>query len=100
MIFIVDYCCMSVNYGCLKQLNDFLVVMFFFLDNCGIEMDYKCFFWIGGNDIEMEGGYVWDYLYIDLNFINWFLQEFNEVNLDSVFLRDCIDIKRFGFWVD
>lgn len=74
--------------------------MLFFSDNCGTETDYKCSSWTGGNDIEMEGGYVWDHSNTDLNFTNWSPQEPSEVNPDSALSRDCIDIKRSGFWVD
>uniref|UniRef100_A0A8W8NW69 C-type lectin domain-containing protein n=1 Tax=Magallana gigas TaxID=29159 RepID=A0A8W8NW69_MAGGI len=80
--------------------NDFLTTTIINKDNCGTETDYKCSSWTGGNDIDMEGGYVWDHSYTDLNFTNWSPQEPSEVNPDSALSRDCIDIKRSGFWVD
>lgn len=74
--------------------------MTFLVENCGTDKDYKCSSWTGGNAIKFEGAYVWDHSLTDLNFTNWSPQEPTEVNPDSGVSRDCIDIKRSGFWVN
>lgn len=43
---------------------------------------------------------MWDYLNMNINFINWYLDEFSLIFLNDIFIRDCIDILRMGFWND
>lgn len=55
--------------------------------------------WIGGNDIEIEGVFVWGYLGIFVIFINW-----DVWNLDDMYNLleeiDCVEMFYIGQWND
>lgn len=36
---------------------------------------------MGGNDLNVEGEYVWDYLNIIMVFINWYINELSLIGL-------------------
>lgn len=55
--------------------------------------DYCSFVWMGLNDIDIEGKYVWDYLNVSVFFMNWYLCEFSFYkDIIDVLICDCIDM--------
>lgn len=73
-----------------------IMIIFFFKVQC-FDSWFQCVFWIGGNDLDNEGFFVWSSDNIVLDFYNWVLVEFNSyIDYD-----DCIVvIYLWGVWVD
>lgn len=59
-----------------------------------------CSLWTSGNDIEIEGQYVWDYSNMKFGFFYWAPGEPSIANPSQATTRDCIDIYRTGKWND
>lgn len=62
---------------------------------------YKaCTAWTGGNDLDIEGHYVWDYSNRSMVFTNWYKTEPSLYYPSNALPRDCIDMFRNGEWND
>lgn len=52
---------------------------------------YDCIIWIGGNDREIEGNFIWEILNIFFIYVNW-----DGINLDNKYdfskFVDCVDM--------
>lgn len=60
------------------------------------ESDYCCFVWMGLNDRDIEGRYVWDYLNVSVSIINWYFGDFSFDSDIFVSRCDCIDMFKIG----
>nr|XP_022310946.1 lectin BRA-3-like [Crassostrea virginica] len=68
--------------------------------NCPAMERADCTAWIGLNDIDIEGTYVWEHSKAPLTFSNWHSSEPSVNNPNRALTRDCIDILRGGLWND
>lgn len=68
---------------------------YFIVGDCPTSLYKNCTAWTGGNDLDIEGKYVWDKSNTSFVFTNWY--KFVPSNGD---IRDCIDIFKNGEWND
>lgn len=68
-------------------------------DSCTI-LSRTCTAWIGGNDIETEGQFVWDKSNTKIGFSNWSPGNPSIDFPDQAPTRDCVDLYRDGKWND
>nr|XP_034319113.1 hepatic lectin-like [Crassostrea gigas] len=77
-----------------KEESDWLAATFF--DSCISD----CSIWTGGNDIEIEGEYVWDHSNMKFSISYWSPGEPSIAYPDQASTRDCIDLFPTGRWND
>ncbi|XP_022310989.2 alpha-N-acetylgalactosamine-specific lectin-like [Crassostrea virginica] len=63
---------------------------------CSPNWWYCCEYWIGGNDLSLEGTFTWTSDNSTLGFINWYPPSEPDNNSD----QDCLSICRDGHWAD
>ena len=69
-----------------------------FSDKCLPNVYVICTSWTGGNDLDLEGQYKWDYSKTTFNYTNWLPGEPNgDSNMNT---RDCVDMFWTGQWND
>lgn len=68
-------------------------------ENCPTNI-FDCTAWIGLNDREVEGTFIWDHSNAALNFTNWYPGEPSMGSLNEAKGKDCVDILRGGLWND
>lgn len=71
------------------------IPLFYIVGDCPTSIYKNCTAWTGGNDLDIEGQYVWDHSNTSFVFTNWY--KFVPGRGDS---RDCIDILKNGEWND
>lgn len=69
-------------------------------DDCPTGIFKHCTAWTGGNDLGIEGHYVWDHSNTSMVFTNWYENEPSILTPSQGLTRDCIDILRNGEWND
>lgn len=69
-------------------------------ENCSTNIFNECTAWTGGNDINLEGKYVWDHPITSMIFTNWYRNEPSLADPSKASTRDCIDILRNVKWND
>ncbi|XP_052694133.1 lectin BRA-3-like [Crassostrea angulata] len=78
-----------------KEESAWLALMFLDKSDCPTSLYKNCTAWTGGNDLDIEGKYVWDNSNTSFVFTNWY--KFVPSHGD---IRDCIDILKNGEWND
>lgn len=82
-----------------KEESDWMAATFL-NDDCLSNIYFYCTAWTGGNDLAIEGQYVWDASNTSMVFTNWYVSE-PSIGYPSLAAdRDCIDILRNGKWND
>lgn len=69
-------------------------------ENCSTNIFNEYTAWTGGNDINLEGEYVWDHPITSVIFTNWYRNEPSLADPSKALTRDCIDILRNVKWND
>lgn len=77
------------------KMTKYSIPLLFFVGDCPTSLYKNCTAWTGGNDLDIEGKYVWDNSNTSFVFTNWY--KFVPSNGD---IRDCIDIFKNGEWND
>ena len=54
-----------------------------------------CGYWVGGNDLDVEGTFTWTSDNSTLGFVNW-----HSIEPDNSYNQDCVSICRDGIWTD
>ncbi|XP_022310986.2 C-type lectin domain family 4 member E-like [Crassostrea virginica] len=81
-----------------KEETDWLADTFLKSDKCLPNLYVICTSWTGGNDLDLEGQYMWDYSNTTFNYTNWLT---DEPSGDSAMnTRDCVDMFWTGQWND
>lgn len=95
---------LSYNYEKVFNVSDKRMIqnIFFIYPSvtCGADEFFSCTSWIGGNDMNVEGSYVWDHSNTSLVYTNWHPQEPSLLHPSDASTRDCIDLLRSGRWND
>lgn len=81
-------------------LNKKHIQLLFSADDCSTNIFNGCTAWTGGNDLNVEGEYVWDHSNTTMVFTNWHTNEPSLTSPSLATTRDCIDILRNGKWND
>ena len=77
-------------------MNYFVHHVYFFLSALCLPDWWKCCkYWIGGNDLPVEGTFTWTSDNSTLVFVNWYPGEPSDTNN-----QDCVAICREGHWRD
>ncbi|XP_022311803.2 collectin-12-like [Crassostrea virginica] len=82
-----------------KEEADWISSIFLEDENCPTNI-FDCTAWIGLNDREVEGTFIWDHSNAALNFTNWYPGEPSMGSLNEAKGKDCVDILRGGLWND
>lgn len=69
-------------------------------ENCSTYIFNECTAWTGGDDINLEGEYVWDHPIKSMIFTNWYRNEPSLADPSKASTGDCIDILMNGKWND
>lgn len=78
----------------------YLKMICLFTDDCLSGIYFYCTAWTGGNDLDIEGQFVWGHSNTSMVFTNWYVTEPSIGNPSLAAVRDCIDILRNGKWND
>uniref|UniRef100_K1QUK2 Aggrecan core protein n=1 Tax=Magallana gigas TaxID=29159 RepID=K1QUK2_MAGGI len=76
-----------------KEESDWLAATFL-NDDCLSDIYFYCTAWTGGNDLDIEGQFVWGHSNTSMVFTNWYVTEPSINNPSLAAVRDCIDILR------
>lgn len=86
-----------------KKPHEFHIYIYLFFNQHYLFVDctdkYDCTSWIGGNDIETEGQFVWGHSITPFTFTNWEPENPDDKNY-QIKIRDCVDIFYDGQWND
>ncbi|XP_062600822.1 neurocan core protein-like [Saccostrea cucullata] len=81
-----------------EKENDFLQKTFLqIIESSACSGDYTCPAWIGANDIDTEGEFIWSKSKENVRFFNWHP---NEPNNGVFFNQDCAVLLHTGQWDD
>ncbi|XP_022312082.2 asialoglycoprotein receptor 2-like isoform X2 [Crassostrea virginica] len=82
-----------------KEESEWLANTFLNKSTCA-GLWFDCTSWTGGNDLQTEGHYKWDWSDSTLTFTNWQVTEPSLGDPDLADRKDCIDVMRDGRWND
>lgn len=86
-----------------KNPHEFHIYIYLFFNQHYLFVDctdkYDCTSWIGGNDIETEGQFVWGHSKTPFTYMNWDPDNPNDYE-HEIKIRDCVDIFYNGQWND
>lgn len=69
-------------------------------EGCSEKMKLTCTAWTGGNDLYIEGQYVWGNSNTSMVLTNWNTNEPSLLIPQEAPSRDCVDLLRNGKWND